>query len=68
MNGESVHLLANDRVVNRRALLRRGGAIVAATVAGVAAVEAVTAGDAEAAPGDPVTRASPMTRPQRRQR
>jgi hypothetical protein len=54
MNGESDQLLAHDREVNRRALLRRGGAIVAATVAGAAAVDAVTAGDAQAAPGDPV--------------
>jgi hypothetical protein len=54
MNGESDQLLAHDGEVNRRALLRRGGAIVAATIAGAAAVEAVTAGDAQAAPGDPV--------------
>jgi hypothetical protein len=54
MNGESDKLLAHDREVNRRVLLRRGGAIVAATVAGAAALEAVSAGDAQAAPGDSV--------------
>jgi hypothetical protein len=54
MNGQSHQLSADDRAVDRRALLRRGGAIVAATVAGAAAVEAVNAGGAQAAPGDPV--------------
>ena len=54
MNGESEQQSAHDREVNRRALLRRGGVIVAATVAGAAAVEAMNAGDAQAAPGDAV--------------
>jgi hypothetical protein len=54
MNDQSHQLSAHDRDVNRRALLRRGGVIVAATVAGVTAVEALNAGDAQAAPGDPV--------------
>ncbi len=40
--------------VDRRALLRRGGAIVAATVTGAAAVAAPGAGEAQAAVGDPV--------------
>jgi hypothetical protein len=35
-------------------LLRRGGVIVAATVAGVSAVEALNAADAHGAPGDPL--------------
>jgi hypothetical protein len=54
MNDQSHQLSANDRDVDRRGLLRRGGVIVAATVAGAAAVEALNAGDAQAAPGDPV--------------
>ena len=54
MNDQSHQLSAHDRDVNRRALLRRSGVILAATVAGAAAVEAVNAGDAQAAPGDPV--------------
>jgi hypothetical protein len=54
MSDQSHQLSANDRDVNRRALLRRGGVIVAATVAGAAAVEALNAGGAQAAPGDPV--------------
>jgi hypothetical protein len=54
MTNQSRQLSADDRDVNRRALLRRGGVIVAATVAGAAAVEAMNAGDAQAAPGDAV--------------
>jgi hypothetical protein len=54
MSDQSHQLSANDRDVNRRALLQRGGVIVAATVAGAAAVEALNAGHAQAAPGDPV--------------
>jgi hypothetical protein len=54
MNDQSHQLSADDRAVDRRALLRRGGVIVAATVAGVTAVEALNASDAQAAPGDPV--------------
>ena len=38
--------------VDRRSMLRRGGVVVAATVAGVTAVEALNAGNAQAAPGD----------------
>src|SRR6266550_1172600 len=41
--------------VDRRGLLRRGGVIVAATVAGVTAVEALNAADAQGAAGDPLT-------------
>ena len=52
MNDQSHQVAGNDRDVNRRALLRRGGVIVAATVAGVAAVEALNAGDAQGNPGD----------------
>jgi len=52
MNDQSHQLSANDRDVNRRALLRRGGVVVAATVAGVTAVEALNAVDAQGAPGD----------------
>jgi len=54
MNDQSDQLSADDRDVNRRALLRRGGVIVAATVAGVTAVEVLNAGDAQGAPGDPL--------------
>jgi hypothetical protein len=54
MNGQSHQLSANDRDVNRRALLRRGGVIVATTVAGVAAVEALNANDARGVAGDPL--------------
>jgi hypothetical protein len=54
MNGQSHQPCVDDRDVDRRGLLRRGGVIVAATVAGVTAVEALNAGDAQAAPGDPV--------------
>ena len=43
---------ADERDVNRRALLRRGGVIVAATVAGAAAVDALSGGSAQAATGD----------------
>ena len=59
MNGESDLLSVHDREVSRRALLRRGAAIAAATVAGAAAVDAVSAGDAQAAPGDPVIQGQP---------
>jgi hypothetical protein len=52
MNDQSHQLSANDRDVNRRTLLRRGGVVVAATVAGVTAVEAFNAVDAQGAPGD----------------
>jgi hypothetical protein len=54
MNDQSHQLSADDRAVDRRALLRRGGVIVAATVAGVTAVEALNASDAQGAPGDPL--------------
>lgn len=54
MHDQSHQLAGNDRDVNRRTLLRRGGVIVAATVAGVSAVEALNAGEAQSAPGDPV--------------
>jgi hypothetical protein len=54
MNDQSLQPAGNDRDVNRRTLLRRGGVIVAATVAGVTAVEALNAGDAQGAPGDPL--------------
>jgi hypothetical protein len=54
MNGQSHQAAGDGRDVNRRALLRRGGVIVAATVAGVSAVEALNAGAAQGAPGDPV--------------
>ena len=43
-----------DGDVNRRALLRRGGVIVAATIAGVAATEGMKGGVASAASGDPL--------------
>jgi hypothetical protein len=43
---------SDERGVDRRALLRRGGVIVAATVAGAAAVDGLTAGSARAASGD----------------
>src|SRR5215472_17328392 len=52
MNDQSHQPAGDDREVNRRALLRRGGVIVAATVAGVTAVEALNAGDAQGNPGD----------------
>jgi hypothetical protein len=45
----------DERDVNRRALLRRGGVIVAATVAGATAVEAMSGGSARAASGDALT-------------
>lgn len=51
---ESRPLSADNHDVNRRVLLRRGGAIVAATVAGMTAVEALNAGAAQAAPGNPL--------------
>src|SRR5215471_4493529 len=54
MNDQPLRPAGNDRDVNRRTLLRRGGVIVAATVAGVTAVEALNAGDAQGAPGDPL--------------
>jgi len=54
MNDESHQPSANDRDVDRRALLRRGGVVVAAAVAGAAAVEAWNAADAQAVPGDAV--------------
>jgi hypothetical protein len=54
MNGQSHQLSADDRAVDRRALLRRGGVIVAATVAGVTAGEALNASDAQGNPGDPL--------------
>jgi hypothetical protein len=54
MNDQSNQRASDDRDVNRRTLLRRGGVIVAATVAGVSAVEALTAADAQGAPGDPL--------------
>jgi hypothetical protein len=47
------HDQSDDRPeVDRRSMLRRGGVVVAATVAGVTAVEALNAGNAQAAPGD----------------
>jgi hypothetical protein len=55
MNGQSSQPCVDDRDVDRRGLLRRGGAIVAATVAGVSVVEALNAGDAQGAAGDPLT-------------
>jgi hypothetical protein len=54
MNDQSNQRACDDRDVNRRTLLRRGGVIVAATVAGVSAVEALNAADAQGAPGDPL--------------
>lgn len=55
MSLESDQTSADEREVNRRALLRRGGFIVAATVAGATAVEALTPGTARAASGDALT-------------
>jgi hypothetical protein len=40
VNGQAHQLLVDDRDVDRRGLLRRGGVIVTATVAGVSAVVA----------------------------
>jgi hypothetical protein len=51
--GSHTHEQSDDRPeVDRRSMLRRGGVVVAATVAGVTAVEALNAGNAQAAPGD----------------
>jgi hypothetical protein len=55
MNGQSHQPCVDDRDVDRRGLLRRGGVIVAATVASVSVVEALNAGDAQGAAGDPLT-------------
>ena len=55
MNDQSNQPCVDDRDVDRRGLLRRGGVIVAATVAGVSAVEALNAGDAQGAAGDALT-------------
>jgi hypothetical protein len=52
MSDQSSQDPADERDVNRRALLRRSGVIVAATVAGAAAVDALTPGQARAATGD----------------
>jgi hypothetical protein len=54
MDGQSESVSIDDGDVDRRALLRRGGVIVAATIAGVAASEAMKGGVANAASGDPL--------------